>query len=448
MAGDSGLFLDALVIGALPLYEAKMMHQFDHRFATYEGATAANMAEGSLPQLGPERKADPWLEVQPRYWVNADEVEARLEQRDKDGNIVWQWKKDWLLAFRDVTSNVTIRTAIFSLLPRVAVGHKAPLIFLPDDDRLAKAPLLLGNLNALVFDYIVRQKATSGLSYFIVKQLPVLPPAAYTEADADFILPLILELVYTSWDMKPFAEDMNYNGPPFIWDEDRRGVLRAELDAYYARLYGLNRKQLRYTLDPHGLSDRELEDILDPWEEPSCAGPHLLPDHPTQDFPGETFRVLKENEERKYGEYRTRRLVLEAWARLEAGLGPAPVRNYREMVEAKPAETVPTPQPATAVVRSAPHRRPAPTPSEPAELVLVSPDYTPQQQITFEAASTASAVPTPAPTAVGRRIMLNGAPAVLLAEESTASGIMVTVRLDGEEKSKKYLSPPAEVAEP
>jgi hypothetical protein len=36
------------------------------------------------------------------------------------------------------------------------------------------------------------------------------------------------------------------------------------------------------------------------------------------DFPGETFRVLKEKEIRQYGECRTRRLVLEAWHRLPA----------------------------------------------------------------------------------------------------------------------------------
>ncbi len=107
--------------------------------------------------------------------------------------------------------------------------------------------------------------------------------------------------------------------PPFKWNEDRRAVLRAELDAYYARLYSLNRKQLRYILDPADLTPRELEDILDPWEE--VADP-LDPQGYAQraavsDFPGETFRVLKEKEIRQYGEYRTRRLVLEAWDRLE-----------------------------------------------------------------------------------------------------------------------------------
>src|SRR3990170_9144826 len=70
-----------------------------------------------------------------------------------------------------------------------------------------------------------------------------------------------------------------------------RAQVRAELDACYARLYGLTRDELRYILDPkevHG-----------------------------EDFPGETFRVLKEKEIKQFGEYRTRRLVLEAWDRLE-----------------------------------------------------------------------------------------------------------------------------------
>jgi len=95
-------------------------------------------------------------------------------------------------------------------------------------------------------------------------------------------------------------------------------VLRAELDAYYARLYGLTRKQLRYILDPADLTERELEDILDPREEvhdpldPGGYAERVA----ASTFPGETFRVLKEKEQRMYGEYRTRRLVLKAWERL------------------------------------------------------------------------------------------------------------------------------------
>jgi hypothetical protein len=83
---------------------------------------------------------------------------------------------------------------------------------------------------------------------------------------------------------------MGYDGPPFKWDEERRALLRAELDAYYAKLYGLSRDELRYILDP--------QDVYGP------------------NFPGETFRVLKEKEIKQHGEYRIRRLVLEAWDRM------------------------------------------------------------------------------------------------------------------------------------
>jgi hypothetical protein len=170
---------------------------------------------------------------------------------------------------------------------------------------------LLGNMNSLVLDYIARQEiGGTHLTYTYLRQFPVLPPTAYTAADLDYIVPRVLELGYTAWDMQPFARDLGYNGAPYIWDEDHRAQLRAELDAYYARLYGLTRKQLRYILDPHDLTDRELADILDPTEDP--------PDAPrTTTFPGETFRVLKNREMKEYGEYRTGRLVLAAWDRLE-----------------------------------------------------------------------------------------------------------------------------------
>lgn len=128
------------------------------------------------------------------------------------------------------------------------------------------------------------------MNFFIVKQLPVIPPEAYTSEDIEFISSHVLELVYTAWDMQPFAQDMGYDGEPFRWDNQRRALLRAELDAYYAKLYGLTRDELRYILDP--------ADIYGP------------------DFPSETFRVLKNNEMRQFGEYRTQRLVLEAWDRM------------------------------------------------------------------------------------------------------------------------------------
>lgn len=274
MSNDSNLFHTEPGDALVPLYEAKLMHQFDHRFATYT-------PDGSTRNLTPDEKADPNCAPVPRYWVAEREVHAKLGD----------WRRGWLLGFRDITNATNERTAIFSLLPRVGVGHKAPLVFLENAERTQEVTCFLANANSLIFDYVLRQKiGGTSLSYFILKQLPTLPPHAYSPADVDFIAPRVLELVYTAWDMQPFARDMGYDGPPFVWDEERRALLRAELDAYYAHLYGLTRDELRYILDP--------ADVYG------------------EDFPGETFRVLKEKEIKRHGEYRTRRLVLEAWDRL------------------------------------------------------------------------------------------------------------------------------------
>jgi hypothetical protein len=121
----------------------------------------------------------------------------------------------------------------------------------------------------------------------------LLPHATYSPDDLDFIVSRVVELTYTSEAMRPFAQDLGYDGPPFAWDPDRRALLRAELDAYYAYLYGLTRDKLRYILDP--------TDVMG------------------ANYPSETFRVLKENELAQFGEYRTQRLVLQAWDRLGVG---------------------------------------------------------------------------------------------------------------------------------
>lgn len=110
------------------------------------------------------------------------------------------------------------------------------------------------------------------LSYVaIIKQLPVLFPDRYSESEICFISKRVLELVYTERSLKPFAEDVGYHGEPFVFDPERRHQLKSELDAYYARLYGLTRDELRYILDP--------ADVMG------------------EDCQSETFRVLKKRTE-------------------------------------------------------------------------------------------------------------------------------------------------------
>lgn len=261
----------------VPLYEAKMIHQFDHRWATYE---LRNVVSRDL-EAG--EKACPAFEPVARYWVPEREVSDRLSDKD--------WRRGWLIGWRKITRATDERTLISTVLPLGAAGDSLPLMLPAMEPHLVAG--LVSCLNSLVVDYAERQKlGGTNLTFQFLFQLPILPPDFYTEPRLAFITPKVLELTYTSHSLAPFARDLGHDGLPFAWDEDRRALLRADLDAFYARAYGLTRDELRYILDP--------ADVKGP------------------DYPSETFRVLKEKEIRHHGEYRTRRLVLAAWDRMEA----------------------------------------------------------------------------------------------------------------------------------
>lgn len=281
MSNDSGLFKDESGDGLVPLYEGKMVQAFDHRAASSKTNFENSMRTGQPVETSLAQHQQPGYKPTAQYYVNAMEVKNRIENRIN---------KPFLLAFKNVTSPTNERTIIASFLPVSAVAHSMSLIYISSSCTKVWA-CFLANLNSLVLDSIAKQKMGGvNLSFFILRQLPIITPKTYTTEDIKFISDRVLELVYTSWDMQPFAQDMGYEGDPFVWDEERRALLRAELDAYYAKLYGLTRDELRYILDP--------ADVYG------------------EDFPSETFRVLKNNEMKKYGEYRTQRLVLNAWDRM------------------------------------------------------------------------------------------------------------------------------------
>lgn len=424
MSNDSHLFAGEPAPDRLPLYEAKMVHQYDHRWATYRGDGGAD-ASVDVPLTD---KRDPNFAVRPRYWIEAREVYLRtaalpkglltalrehnrpvillavarllfadwLTKRHRsadearrhlypqwcafveaqpfargqaptqlglcadnppclkplgphylpagaidavksgprestawyeadaiavaallavsttypiraevprlitgdDEALLWAEKllqaaaPAYLTGFRNIARSTDERTFITTVLPLAAVGHSMPLIDSSIDPPMWAS--LLANLLSLPFDFVARQKLGGiNLTFGYVKQFPVLTPQSYTDANVAFIARRVLELTYTAQDLKHWAEALGYKGPPFPFEPDRRAKFRAELDAYYARLYGLTREDLCYILNPA-----------------SVAG---------EDYPSETFRVLKQSEEREFGEYRSQRLVLEAWDALERG---------------------------------------------------------------------------------------------------------------------------------
>ena len=183
------------------------------------------------------------------------------------------------------------------IICRKAVWATAPRRSPTNNQSQLPLPLVLANLNSLPLDWTARLSVGGvNMNFYIVKQLPVLPPEVYLETAptddtwVELIVPRVLELTYTAWDLQPFAQDLGYDGSPFVWDEERRHRLKCELDAIYAHMYQLDQEDLAWILDAP---------------------------EPSQSFPG-----LKRNEERQFGEYRTQRYVLRAYDLLAQGQLP------------------------------------------------------------------------------------------------------------------------------
>lgn len=306
--------------GLVPMYEAKMMNQYDHRYGTYEGVTKRTGTAINAPNN--RERPDAAYRIQPWYWISLDAVKSRIPF----------WNNKWLVGFRNIARSTDERTAIASILPFSGTDFSIRLAVFNAETSSLSIAMFLGAFNSLVVDYLVRQFiGGANLSDYITKQLVFPVPESFQEIDLTYILPRLVELIYCAWDVKAFNDDVwrdsdetlrnalrkqweknkeitgghewlppewsdiAHDGiplAPFKWEEHRRSLLRAELDAYYAKLYGLTEEELSYILDP--------TDIYGP------------------DFPSETFRVLKDKEIKKYGEFRTRKLVLDAWQQLKA----------------------------------------------------------------------------------------------------------------------------------
>ncbi len=273
MANDSHLFRTAKQLDAegfypvegnrwkkgeelyLPLYQGRMIWHFDHR----ANSVRVNPKSTHNPYLSEEvteaQHADPGFLPQTQYWVPAANVESVIPQ-----------SHGWMLGFRDITNPTNERTMVASIVPQVGCGHTLPVLVPAERDFDSEsAACLLANLNSFGCDYVARQKVqATHLTWYIVEQLPVIAPDAYNKkfgqiTARDLVRDHVLRLTYTSHDMAPFARDLGYDGPPFVWNEEKRRHLRARLDALYFHLYGLDRKDAAYILDTFPIVRREDE---------------------------------------------------------------------------------------------------------------------------------------------------------------------------------------------
>jgi hypothetical protein len=226
----------------LPLYESKFTDMYDHRSVIF---TPSELLEATILD-----KINPNFVLRPRYWISETFFEKLLNKYDS-------YTKNWFIGYRDVTKATNMRTMISTAFPIAPASIKFPVLGFDCNER---GELLVANFNAFIFDYIARQKiGGTSMSFFIMKQLPVLPPQVYTPDLLAFIVPRVAELTYTAWDMRPFAQDIGYDGAPFLWDEERRFVMRCELDALYFHLYGVNRDDVAYIMDTFPIVRRKDE---------------------------------------------------------------------------------------------------------------------------------------------------------------------------------------------
>jgi hypothetical protein len=267
----------------VPLYESKMVYLYNHRHGSFHDS--GDKRAHVLPRI-PEATLSPDFYVQPYYWIPQSELEKFCSKSN--------WYKKWFFGWRDITdARASARSTIASMIPYAGAGNNFPLA-LPNenlDDRLIAC--LIANLSSLILDYCGRMKIGGlHLNFFLIRQFPVLSPFSYISENVEFISSRVLKLTYTNYELSDWAQGLGYVGAPFEFKVDVRARIQAELDAYFAKLYEINRDELLFILDPESIKPG---------------------------YPSETFAVLKRNEEREFGEYRTQRLVLEAWDKLEAG---------------------------------------------------------------------------------------------------------------------------------
>lgn len=269
--GENGFF-QRETEHAVPLYEGKMFNLWDHRAATVVLSMEALVRQRQSADTTLTQHQDPNFHVQPFFWVRETYIDEE-----------YRWR--WILCFKKVTSPTNERTLITTMLPYCAANDSIHLLFPCQKATATDFAYLVANLSSFTLDYVGRQKLGGmNFNFYIFQQLPFLPVSIYQKpfpalihltSLQNWILPRVLELIYTSYDMTSFAQDIGYSGSPFIWDDDRRFKIRCELDALYFHLYGINRDDADYIM--------------------------------------ETFPIVKRKDMAQYGEYRTKNLILEIY---------------------------------------------------------------------------------------------------------------------------------------
>jgi len=313
---------DARGSALLPLYEARLFHQYDHRYASYGPS-------GDSPQeTSPAMHGDPEYEVAPRIYMDRLMIQSELQQLGG---------QPWLLGFRKICRSTDERTSIFAVLPPVGALDSVHIMSSP---RPKACCCLLVNGNSFCLDFVLRQLlGGANFNFFIAKQLPFVSPPSYRSpcmwdsrgSLEDWILKRAIELSYTSSSLAEFATLHGCASRPFRWNESRRLAIRAELDAAFFHLY------LWVTPDggwrPARVAEGAVRDETD--DELAELQMHFPTPRLAVDYILDTFTIVRRKDEEQYGEYRTKRIILEIYDDMQRAIATG--EPYRTHLDPPPA---------------------------------------------------------------------------------------------------------------
>ncbi|MHB8627075.1 MAG: Eco57I restriction-modification methylase domain-containing protein [Aggregatilineales bacterium] len=204
----------------LPLYEGKLIHQFDAFYG------------------------------KPQFWLDETQASQRLANKYGVGVTSLDYLKP-RLAFRGIAAATNERTLIAAILPPsvFSEGRTATTVIqknITEQDQL----FLAGCLNSFILDWILRLKVAANINMFYMYQLPV-PRLNPGNAYFDAIVPRAARLTCT----RPEFAELWQSVMGEAWDISKgatdpaeRQKLRNEIDAIVAHLYGLSRADFDHIL--------------------------------------------------------------------------------------------------------------------------------------------------------------------------------------------------------
>ncbi|MEA5053081.1 MAG: restriction endonuclease, partial [Propionicimonas sp.] len=222
--------LDGGVTRMLPLFEAKMIHLYDTRWATYE-------PDGSIRPMTEEEKAARLLPI-PRYWLAEADVNTSWGNRKPTGPY---------FAWRGIARTSDVRTAIGTVMPAaIPGGGNFDMVLGCDRNEL---PGFAAVFSSFVLDFVARQKLSNmHLQFSVAKQLPMATPEQLGS------LALSLDRPLGAW-VALRVDRLNGWIPNLI----QRAHMRAELDAMMFHVYGLTRPDVSYVMDTFPIVKRNDE---------------------------------------------------------------------------------------------------------------------------------------------------------------------------------------------